>query len=127
MLFTGTGQMRYENKIEFNFSDDSDEPEGAPRHLPARMLVASASTRRRKKSAIGNKRMRLEADEDDDEDGEAGSEAGGDAPTGWRRSNPGLVGSKVPPFEERPLSAEDQEIIKDFQAFLQKLLCKNFL
>jgi hypothetical protein len=58
-------------------SDDSDEPSGDVRHLPSRLLLSKATTSRRKRSAIGDKRKRCEtAEEEGPADGSGGEAAG---------------------------------------------------
>jgi hypothetical protein len=85
------------------FSDDSDEPSCAVKHLPSRLLLSTATTGKRKKSAIGCKRKRLEADEVDETEGGSGETQGQ-----WRRQNPGLLGTNIPAFRKPALPAEDQ-------------------
>jgi hypothetical protein len=53
--------------------------------------------------------MRLENDEDEDHDDDGDRELPGQ----WRRQDPGLVGSNLPPFQKKPVSAADQGIDGD--------------
>lgn len=78
-------------------SDDSDQPEGLVLHFPRRILGSGAQTRKRKKSSIGGRQRRLEADEES-VDGEAGDggdmrpSAGRRPPTirNWSKTDPGM-------------------------------------
>jgi len=91
------------------FSDDSDAPSGNIKHLPRRLLASSAEASRRRKVRVGNKRFRTEAG--------AVAGAAGDTEdlveqgTGnvWQKRDPGLVGSKIPPYQKPVLSQETQE------------------
>ena len=60
---------------------------------------------------MGGKNKRLEMDEADD--GECVGSGGdqGAVPGEWRRQDPGKVGSKIPPFLQSSLTANDQVII----------------
>jgi hypothetical protein len=88
----------------FSYSDDSDDPSGDPRHLPSRILLSKGTTRKRKRGALGNKKKRMENDEEEEQ-----ANGGGPAPPGpWKKRDPGLVGSNIPPFLKPVRSAEDQ-------------------
>jgi hypothetical protein len=88
----------------FSYSDDSDDPSGDPRHLPSRVLLSKGTTRKRKRGALGNKKKRMENDEEDEQ-----ADGGEPAPPGpWKKRDPGLVGSNIPPFLKPVRSAEDQ-------------------
>jgi hypothetical protein len=95
----------------FCFTDDSDEPTGEVRHLPRRLLNVRAEAKKRKRSGIGNKTRRLEADESDEEDGDTPPAVGE-----WSRKNPGLVGTQVPDFIKPVLAAEDSEKLENLNS-----------
>ena len=73
------------------------------KHLPRRLLTASAHAAKRKQTNIGNKLFRTETAADL-------PDAGGDQQP-WTRTDPELVGSKIPDFLKPVLSAEDQQLI----------------
>jgi hypothetical protein len=90
--------------IYFTFPDDSDAPTGVVRHLPRRLLGSQAEVRRRKKAATGN---RLEADSDSDGDEEREDRGR------WSTTDPGLLGSKIPPFIQVERPAEDAATLEN--------------
>jgi hypothetical protein len=92
-------------------SDDSDEPTGEVRHLPRRLLNVRAEAKKRKRSDIGNKTRRLEADESGEEDSGDGM-----LPGQWSHKNPGLVGTKIPAFVKPVLAAEDREKLESLNS-----------
>jgi hypothetical protein len=63
-----------------------------------------AEKRMRKRGAIGDKTIRLEAESDSDEEHEAEASGGQ-----WSRKNPGLLGSNVPAFIKPVLSVTDSD------------------
>jgi len=84
------------------YSDDSDEPSGASRHLPARLLGTTAQATKRKKGRSNP----VKAGDDD-----AGDAASAAASGQWKRVNPGLVGTNIPIFQKPAFTAEEEQIL----------------
>ncbi len=91
--------VKWHNHIYFYFPDDSDAPRGLVHHLPRRLLKGQAQLRKRRKAATG-KRLEAETDSESDEEEEEDKEK-------WSKTDPGLLGTKTPPFVKPVLSADD--------------------
>ncbi len=70
-----------------------------------------AEKRKRKRAAIGEKAVRLEADSDSDEEQQAEAIGGR-----WSRTDPGLLGSNTPAFLKPVLSAADSDKLADLNS-----------
>lgn len=90
--------------------DDSDNPSGLVSHLPRRLLAGQAQRRQRKRAATN--REALEADSSDEE------EEPPIDPGKFTKKNPGLLGSRIPPFQQVDKSPEDQELLKGLSTAL---------
>jgi hypothetical protein len=77
-----------------------------PRHLPGRILNSIGHTSKRVKMSIGGQGHMEEEEEDDDE--EEQEDANNNMGRGWKKRDPSLVGSKIPPHLSPPRPAADQ-------------------
>ena len=91
-------------------SDDSDEPDGLIHHFPRRLLESGAQARKRKRSGIGGRNRRLEADEVDLVPSEPRRPP---LIRSWERDNPNLVGSKVPEYVKPVIDADAQSKLEN--------------
>ena len=96
-------------------SDDSDEPGGLVCHLPRRLLREHAEKRVRRRAPLN--RQRTENNDDtDDEDEKAIPKEGIHQ---WRKTDAGLVGSRVPAFVTVDMKAEDREELEGLTSALE--------
>ncbi len=91
-------------------SDDSDFPDGLIHHFPRRILESGAQVRKRKRSSIGGRNRRLEADEEDLVPSEPKRPP---LIRSWVRDSPNLVGSKVPEYVKPIIDVDTQSKLEN--------------
>lgn len=94
-------------------SDDSDEPTGLVSHLPRRLLREHAEKRVRRRAPLNRERTENDSDDSDEDD-----VAIPEDPKKWVKTNPGLVGSRVPAFVPMDMSAQDREELESLTSAL---------
>ena len=79
---------------------------GLIKRLPVRLLKGKAVSKKRILSSIGNKKRRVEADENDSSDDEVD-----DNPLAWSRKNPDKIGKQIGSYKKPELSDADNKIL----------------
>lgn len=90
---------------------------GLIKRLPVRLLKGKAVSKKRILSSIGNKKRRVEADENDSSDDEVD-----DNPLAWSRKNPDKIGKQIGSYKKPELSDADNEILNSASSALDYYL-----
>ena len=90
---------------------------GLIKRLPVRLLKGKAVSKKRILSSIGNKKRRVEADENDSSDDEVD-----DNTLAWSRKNPDKIGKQIGSYKKPELSDADNEILNSASSALDYYL-----